>query len=315
MTLANTRTEAPSAVRGFLLVLLAVSFWGGSASLAKWLILNRFDTLIITQTRSSLSFVLMALFFLFTDRSVFRIRLKDLHKFILLGVVGIAITNFTYYYTAKESTVATAILLQYTAPIWVTLYAVLVSREESFNGLKALSLLLALAGCYLAVTGGSGVDVHLHGWAAVTGPSSAFTFAFLMVYTRRVSREYPIWTLLIYMFGIAAIFWLFVNPPWAIAARGYSTADWGILWAFAVVSILIPHTAFTTSLKLLEASTVSIAGTLEPVIAIVIAAAALNETLTAMQMLGAAGVVAAVLLLQWGTNRSLRNNRVNAHAN
>jgi drug/metabolite transporter (DMT)-like permease len=317
MTSGNSRTEAASAssLRGFLLMLVAVTFWGGSASLAKYLILHRFDTLIITQTRSSLSFVLMALYFAVADRSVFRIRVRDIYKFVLLGVIGIAVTNFTYYYTAKESTVATAILVQYTAPVWVTLYAVLVSKEEHFNGLKGLSLLLALAGCYFAVTGGAGTAFHLPGWTALTGPGSAVTFAFLMIYTKRLSRNYRIWTMLIYMFGVAAVFWLFVNPPWQIAAHGYSASDWGVLWMFAVVSILIPHTAFTTSLKLLEASTVGIVGTLEPVIAIVVASVALNETLTGVQMLGAAGVVAAVLLLQWGRNRYLKLSRRNRRAN
>ena len=316
MTSGSSRTEGhPGPTwRGFLLILLAVTFWGGSASLAKYLILHRFDTLIIAQTRSSLSFVLMAAFFLVRDRSVFRIRPADLPAFIGLGTVGIAVTNFIYYYTAANATVAAAILVQYTAPVWVTLFAVLISREEQITGIKVIALLLALAGCYFAVSGG-GTDLHLPGWTIVTGPLSAFTFAYLMIATKRISRRYRVWTVLVYMFGVATIAWMVVNPPWVIARQGYTAGDWGVLLLFAIVSILIPHTAFTISLKLLDASTVGIIGTLEPVIAIIIANLALGESLTGIQMMGAAAVVAAVVLLQQGSNRFLRNNRRNLRAN
>jgi len=318
MTSENSKIEpgrrASDAVRGFVLVLVAVTFWGGSASLAKFLIVHRFDTLIISQTRSSLSFLLLALYFGLVDRPVFRIHPRDLYQFALLGVVGIAVTNFTYYFTAKETTVATAIIVQYTAPIWVTLYAVAVSGEEQLSGVKLISLLLALGGCYLAVSGGSAAQIRLSGWAIVTGPLSAFAFSFFMIYTKRVLKRYAVWTMLIYMFGMATVFWMFINPPWDIAAKGYSSADWGILLLFAVVSILIPHTAFTASLKLLDASTVGIMSTLEPVIAIVVAYFALGESLTAVQVLGAAGVIAAVVLLQLGANRFLRNGDRRVHA-
>jgi drug/metabolite transporter (DMT)-like permease len=316
MTSGNIRTEASSApLRGFLLILLAVTFWGGSASLAKYLILHRFDTIVITQTRSTLSFLLLAAWFAVRDRSVFRVERRDLPKLIVLGVVGIAVTNFTYYYTAAVSTVATAILVQYTAPVLVTLYAVFISREEEINGLKILSLILALIGCFFAVSGGSWSDIRLTGWAALTGPVSAVTFAFLMVYSKRILRRYSTYTMLIYILGSAAVFWLFVHPPWHYFGHGYSLSDWGTLVLFAIVSILIPHTAFTSSLRLLDASTVSIAGTLEPVIAIVVAYLALGESLTLVQSLGAVGVIFAVALLQWGTNRINKRNQRVAYAN
>jgi drug/metabolite transporter (DMT)-like permease len=315
MTSGSIRTEGggASSWRGFLLVLLAVTFWGASASIAKVLILHRFDTLIVVQTRSSLSFILMAAWFLVMDRGLFRIRWRDLPAFIGLGTIGIAVTNFTYYYTAANATVATAILVQYTAPVWVALVAAFVLREEEFNGMKAIALLLAFAGCYFAVSGG-GTDLHLPGWTAVTGPLSALTFAYLMIATKRVSRRYSVWTILLWMFGVATVTWLVIDPPWTIIARGYGAGDWGMLLLFAVVSILIPHTAFTMSMKLLDASTVGIIGTLEPVIAIVVANIVLGEALTGIQILGGAGVVSAVLLLQLGHNRFLRSPRKELHA-
>jgi drug/metabolite transporter (DMT)-like permease len=104
--------------------------------------------------------------------------------------------------------------------------------------------------------------------------------------------------MLIYAFGFALLFWLTINPPWAIATRGYSTSEWAILWLFAVVSILIPHSLFVLSLKYLEASTAGIASTMEPVVAIVIAYITLGETLNGIQVIGAIVVIVSLLLLQ-----------------
>lgn len=295
---SDSTNRRPHALRGLMFMIAAVFFWGGSASLGKYLILTRFDTLIIAQTRTTLAFILLAIFFLLRDRSVFRVRGADIWKLAILGIVGVAITNYTYYFTVKESTVATAILVQYTAPVWIILYSGYVSRTESIDRITVFSLLLALIGCDLAVTGGSWRAVTLAGWAAVTGPLSAFTYAYQVVGTKQLLKRYSVWTMLVYMFGFSALFWMFINPPTHIAAKNYALGDWGILWLFAIVSILIPQTAFASGLKLLTASTAGIVGVLEPVFAIVIAFFVLGETLSVIQSLGALLVVGAVGLLQ-----------------
>jgi len=284
--------------RGIVLVILAVSLWGGSASLAKYLFLTSYDPLIVTQTRSSLSFLLLAAWFLLTDRSVFRVQLRDLYKFALIGIVGIATTNFTYYFTVKELTVATAILVQNAAPAVVMIYSVVVSKEEDFTGIKVISLLLALFGCFLAVSGGSISEVKLGGWALVTAPVSMLTYAFMLLASKRMLRTYAVWTTLVTALGFATIFWLFVNPPWVIAAQGYQLKDWGIFLGFAVVSILLPYIFFAQGLRLLEATTAGIVTTLEPVIAIIVAWVALGESMGSLQIAGTVAVVASVLLLQ-----------------
>ena len=281
-----------------LFVVLAVSLWGGSASLAKFLFQTRYDPLIITQTRSSLSFLLLAAYFLVVDRSVFRIRIAELYKFALIGIIGIAATNYTYYFTVKESTVATAILVQNVAPVVVMIYAVAVSREEELNGIKVISLLLALCGCFFAVSGGSLSDVKLAGWSLFTAPASMLTYAFMLIFSKHTLRQYGVWTTLVGGLGFATMFWLLVNPPWAIAAKGYGISDWGIFLGFAIASILLPYIFFVMGLKILEVTTTGILTTLEPVIAIIVAWFALGESINAVQVAGAAGVVGSVLLLQ-----------------
>ena len=278
--------------------MIAVLFWGSSAPIGKYLIVTRFDTLILAQTRTSLTFVLLLFFFLIKDRSVFKIDIADVWKLGILGVVGISLTNYTYYFTAKESSVATAILVQYSAPVWVVLYSAFVIKEEKIDRITFISLVLALIGCYFAVTAGSIQSINLKGWAIITGPVSALTFAYQIVATKHLLNRYTVWTMLVYMFGFSAIFWLCINPPWNIAAKNYTYSDLGIFWMFAIVSILIPQTAFASGLKLLDASTAGIVSILEPVIAILAAFFILGESLGVVQIVGAVLVVTAIGLLQ-----------------
>lgn len=193
---------------------------------------------------------------------------------------------------------ATAILVQDTAPVWIVLYSVFAIKEDSLDRITVISLVLGLVGCYFAVTSGSLHSVNLKGWTIITGPLSAFTFAYQIVATKQLLKRYSVWTMLVYMFGFSALFWLCVNPPWAIMAKHYTAGDWGLFWLFALMSILIPQTAFTSGLKLLDASTAGIVSILEPVFAIIAAFLILGESLTLIQLVGAVLVVSAVGLLQ-----------------
>jgi drug/metabolite transporter (DMT)-like permease len=288
-----------TSLRGFMYIVIAVIFWGSSASLAKYLFTTRFDTLIITQTRSSLSFVLLAIFFLFKKRQVFRVKKNDMLLFFLVGIIGVAATNFTYYYTVQHTTVATAILVQYTSSVFVMFYVVMISKEESWNRMKIVALILALAGCYFAISGGKIEQIQLHGWSLLSGPASAVCYAFMIVASKYLSRRYASETILLYSFGIATIFWLCINTPMDIYSQGYSLYDWGVLWFFAVASILLPYSFFIASMKMLDASTIGIVSILEPIVAIIVAFLALGEQLNSVQIIGAVSVIAASVMLQF----------------
>jgi drug/metabolite transporter (DMT)-like permease len=300
MNAAQNRIQNSSAnsSRGLALLLVAVVFWGTAAPFGKYLILERFDTITITQTRTSLAFVLLSLFFAITKRKLFRVEIRDIWKFLVLGIVGFAITNFTYYFTVKESTVATAILLQYSAPVWVLLYSFWILKEDKLDRITIFSLIGALAGCYFAVTSGSLKSVSLRGWALLTGPLSAFTFAYQIIAVKQLLKRYSVWTVLLYALGFATFFWLFFNPPWNYVEKHYQASDWGFLWLFALVSILIPQVAFASGLRLVSASKAGIISILEPVFAIGAAFLMLGESLNFLQVIGGCTVLASISLLE-----------------
>lgn len=284
-------------ISGYLMVAGAALCWGLSATAAKALLNQSVSTVLLVQTRATFAAAVMAGFLALFKRPLLRIRARDVWKFALLGILGVAGSNFTYYFAIGEGTVAIAIVLQYTAPLLVMAYAAW-TGEERVTAVKVGAAVVAVAGCALAVGGFGGGNLRITAVGLASGILSAFCFGFMTVYTRHLLERYSVWTVTSYALVAASVFWLVINPPWTIAARSPDATMWAALAGLALVSVLIPHTLYFGGLRHVVASRAIIVSTMEPVIAIVSAALVIGEGLTGLQMGGAALVLAAIIGLQ-----------------
>lgn len=284
-------------LRGYMMILAASLFWGLAATAAKIFLNHDLDTVLIVQTRVTFSFLVLVTWQLLFHREVLRVRVRDLWKFALLGIVGIAGSNFTFYFTIGESTVATAILLQYTAPLLVMAYGA-VAREESITPAKLVAAAVSLLGCFLAVGAYDATVLRITPLGLLTGGASAVVFAFLVIYPRKIMRRYSLWTVTVYALGFASLFWGVIRPPWTSAGVTPDGQTWLALFVFAIGSVLIPHSLYFAGLRHVLPSRAIITSTFEPVVAIVSAALVVHELLTPVQVLGAVLVLSSVALLQ-----------------
>ena len=91
--------------------------------------------LVLNQTRTTFSVVLLAVFLLLRyGRRSFRIDAWDLRLCLLVGALGLGASAFFYYFAIQKVTVAIAITVQYTAPVWVLLYMAVRGREQVMIG-------------------------------------------------------------------------------------------------------------------------------------------------------------------------------------
>jgi drug/metabolite transporter (DMT)-like permease len=283
--------------RGYLMVALAATCWGLSATAAKMMLREQVSTLLIVQTRATFSAIILAGILLLMRPSLLRIGWKEALRCALLGVVGIAGANFTYYDAIHETSVAVAIVLQYTAPLLVMAYAA-ISGEEALTPIKIGAAALAIVGCLFAVGGWQSAAESLTARGLISAAGSSVCFGFMAVYARHLLARNSAWTVIAYALLAASIFWLAVHPPAAILAEHPGTGVWGVLVVFAVVSVLVPYALFFGGLRHIVSSRAIIVSTLEPIVAIVSAALIAGETLTWLQRTGAAVVVASVGLVQ-----------------
>jgi drug/metabolite transporter (DMT)-like permease len=297
----------PHPLRGYLYIASATFLWGISATLGRAAFTGRLlhgqalrpiGPLILSQSRAGFSLVVL-LAVLAAARGWGRLRLpaRDIAHTFLLGVLGVAASNYFYYLAIQRTNVATAIILQYTAPVWVLLYMVARGLQKPTLA-RVSAVLLAVVGCamVIGVIGPGKLRLDVIGVVAAT--LAAFSFAFYNVGGHHILVRYDRWIVLLWTLLGASLFWLVVNPPWKIAAAHYSGAQWIFMLVFSLVSVLGPFSLYFAGLQHLEPTRAIVVSCLEPVFSIVIAAIALGEVMNMLQTAGIVVVLAAIILVQ-----------------
>ncbi len=293
-------------LRGYLYIGSAALFWGIAATLGRAAFTGRIpglkvgaiDPLILSQSRTTLSFfVLLPTLLMRRGAPALKVPRPDLMRFLLIGVFGVAASNYLYYLAIQRTNVATAIILQYTAPVWVLLYTVL--RGGAAPSLRRSgAVALAVTGCALAVGFVGARGLNLDGVGVIAALLAAFSFAFYNVGGHSVLARYDRWKVLLWVLASAATFWIFVNPPWKIWAAHYGLGQWAFMLIFSLVSVLGPFSCYFAGLQHLEPTRAVVASCLEPVFSIVIAAVVLGELLRPLQTVGIVVVLIAIVLIQ-----------------
>jgi drug/metabolite transporter, DME family len=234
-----------------------------------------------------------------------RLRLPgaDVRDIFLIGVLGVAASNYFYYLAIQRTNVATAIIVQYTAPIWVLLYTVARGHQKpTLQRVGAVGLALTGISLVIGLFGGSGFRLDTVGLFA--GLLAALSFAFYNIGGHSVLARRDRWIVLLYTTFSASLFWLVINPPWKIAAAHYSVEQWLFLSLFSLLSVLAPFSFYFAGLQHLEPTRAIVVSCLEPVFSIVIAAVALGEVMLPLQVAGIVFVLAAIVVVQLPDGKS-----------
>jgi len=301
----------PHPLRGYFLIASAAFLWGVSAAVGRAVFTGQLPLTgqgihpiappILSQTRVSFS-LLVLLPILVSRRGWSRIKMPapDLLQCLVLGILGVAASNYFYYVAIQMTSVAIAIVVQYTAPVWVLLYVV-ARGQQKLSLQKVAAVGVAITG--IALTIGlfgtkSGSPLRLESYGFLAALLASFSFAFYNVGGHRILARYDRWRVLVWTLGSAAVFWLFVNPPWKVAAEHYSPAQWTFLFVFSLISVLGPFSLYFLGLQHLEPTRAIIASCLEPVFSILLAAAFLGEGVRPIQTLGIVLVLSAIVIVQ-----------------
>jgi len=310
-SLAHPSQSKHQPLRGYVFIASAAFLWGVSAALGRAVfsgqlalsgdVLHPIDPLILSQTRTSFS-LLVLLPILVGRRGWQRIKLPtaDLVQCFVLGMLGVAASNYFYYVAIQKTSVAIAIVVQYTAPVWVLLYVV-ARGQQKISLQKVAAVGVAIAGITLTigiVGARSSSPLRLDPFGLLAALLASFSFAFYNVGGHRILARFDRWRVLVWTLASAAVFWLVVNPPWRLVASHYTPAQWGFLFVFSMISVLGPFSLYFQGLQYLEPTRAIIASCLEPVFSILLAAAFLREGVRPIQILGIVLVLAAIVIVQ-----------------
>lgn len=294
-------------LRGYLYIGGATFLWGISASMGRAMftghampggeVLRPIDPLMLAQARTSFSLLVLLPVLMLTRGRTLALPKADFYRAIVLGVLGVAASNYLYYLAIQKTNVAIAIIIQYTAPAWVLLYLVSRGRQKATLP-RVAAVMLAVIGCALVIglIGSGHFQVNAVGLIAAVFAS--FSFAFYNIGAHDILGRYDRWKVLLYTLASAAAFWLIINPPWKIVAAHYDGSQWLFLFVFAMVSVLLPFSLYFGGLQHLEPTSAIVTSCLEPVFSIILAAILLGETVRPLQVLGIVVVLSATVLVQ-----------------
>ncbi len=283
--------------KGYGLVLAGAVLCGTIGVFGKKVMDLEVDPLEMVAWRALFSFVLLAVAVLLFKRSLLRIRLADLPFFALFGLVGIGVNFVCFFYAIEFVPVAVATVLLYTYPFMVVLLASALLGER-FTLLKGAALALSFAGCILVVNvfraGGEPVD-----WRGILfGLANAAGVAVFTLMSKKAEKRYGPWTVMTYSlgFGTAALF-IVLRPTDILVLRLPIS---GVLWlvALSAFSTVAGYVLFLFGLRYLQASKASVVATFEVVVAAVLAYFMFEQKMHPLQILGAALVVLAVIVIQ-----------------
>ena len=293
---------------GYFMVAGAATLFAVNGTVSKVVLESGVTSLRLTQARSAGALLGLGLIVLLTRPRSLRTTRRELAFLAAFGVFGVAFVQLFYFAAIARLEIGVSLLIQYTAPLLVALWARFVFKEHVRRRVWA-ALALALVGLSVMVDVWGGVP--LNGAGVLLSFASAFTFAaYLLLAEHAVGRRDPV-SLLVYGFLFASIFWAVAQPWWSfpyeeladsISLLGNLAASelpaWALVLVIVVLGTIVPFILMVGSLQHLPATTVGMVAMLEPVLGALVAYLWLDEALAAQQLAGGAIVLVAIFLAQ-----------------
>lgn len=277
-----------------LLVLSAAVMWGCIGIFVRRLNAYGFDAMQITAVKCLVNASLMFLFILFTDRKKLVVHRKDIGWFFANALCSIYIFNTAYNAAITMISLSAAVVLLYTAPVFVMLMSVAFFHER-FTKRKALCLLLCVGGS--ALVSGVAMGMKLNTLGVLFGLISGVGYACYSIFSGVIVKRYHPFTNVLYTFliaGFAAALSCNMRETMQLLAGSREAVYW--MMGNSVITSFLPYLTYTTALQVIRPSKAAILASLEPVVATLVGVFVYQEMVSLSGGLGILMVFAALVL-------------------
>ena len=305
--LPEARTDERARL-GYAMVATAAALFAVNGSVSKVVLDSGLSSVDLAQIRASCAALGLLAFPLAFARPNLRVTGRELLFLVAFGVAGVALVQWLYFVAIHNLPVGIALLIEFTAPLFVALFARFVYRELIRRRIW-VAVALCITGLALVVEVWAGVAFSTVGVTAALGGAFGLTAYLLMAERERRDRDAV--SLSFYGFLFAALFWALVQPLWqfpwhvlddTVSLQGNlaerTAPVWVLVGFIVVIGTMVTFSLLTGALRHVSATRASIVATLEPVLATVVAWLWLGETFGTAQLVGGAVVLAGILLAQ-----------------
>ena len=232
---------------------------------------------------------------LLKDREKLRVKGKDLWLFAANGLASILFFTACYAAAIRETKIATAAALLYTAPAIVLLLSALLFGEK-LTPRKIVCVLLAVLGCALVSgLGGGGGALTLRG--LLLGLGAGLGYALYSIFSRLIQqRGYSTFTNVCWTFLLAAAAYLAISIAEGSASQiARLPGAAGLSVVCGLFTGLLAYLLYTAGLREMEPSRAAQLATIEPVFAALLGVVLFSQRLSWTECLGVALVVISVV--------------------
>ena len=290
-----------------LYALVAAILFGINASTTKVIITSGITPEQVVFFRSLSAGLIALLWVLFTNPKSMKVPVRLIPRLLLLGVVGVGMLQWTYSQAVYYLPIGIALLIEYTAVLWVPIIALLIFKEKVGKQIW-LGAALVLAG--LAVVANIW-DSQLSLVGVLFGFAAAASLTTHFLTGERVQRYLPTNVTMAYGMSIATLFFLPFANLGALDAEtlnaavdlggnlaGTSVPLWFALVFMGVFGSFAPMALIYLALRNLTATLVGVVATSETVLSALFALLWLGEAISGTQFLGGIVVIAGIILAQ-----------------
>ncbi|KGA09107.1 MAG: hypothetical protein GM45_3460 [actinobacterium acAMD-5] len=301
------RIKPKNALFGHVALIISILLFASNGSVSKSLLVSGIDATRLSQIRVTGAFLVLLVFALFLVRDQLKVKRPELLPIISYGIIGVALVQFLYFVAIERMPIGVALVIEYTAPVLVALWARF-GEKEPVKKRVWLALALTLFGLSLVTNIWNGFTLDSIGFIAAA--LAAVSLAIYFITGEKLVQKRSALAIVTLAFGASTIFWAIILPWWNFDTDIFSgqvsfpenssnmvSISLMMLWMI-VMGTIAPFFLSFVALSHLKARTVAIVGTLEPVFASAVAFFVLNESLLAIQLLGGAVVIAGVVLAE-----------------
>lgn len=271
------------------------------------IVLDHLSPFRLTQIRCVGAFAILLTITLIRQPHILRTTKRELPLLAAYGIIGFAAVQAGYFLGIQRGVpLSLVLLIEFTAPIWIALWIKYVRKSfvpASMWGAIALSLL----GLILLAQVWNGLSFDLLGLFGALFSAFALTGYFLM--GKKFSQERSAQSLTVWGLGMAALTWVITMPVWNFPFEVFTTdmdlqgvfagstlPGWALILWIITMGTIVPYLFVIGGLRLLSASTSSVIGMLEPVLAGVFAWIWLQQSWNGIQLIGAAIVLVGIYI-------------------
>ena len=271
------------------------------------IVLDHISPFRLAQVRSIGAFFILLAITLIIDRHSLKAPKKLIPMLAAYGIIGFAAVQAGYFLGIQRGVPLSLVLIvEFTAPIWIALWIKYVRKSfvpASMWGAIALSLL----GLILLAQVWNGLSFDLIGLLGALFSAFALTAYFLIgknFGTNRSALSLTVWGL-----GMASLAWVSSMPVWEFPFEVFTTdmdlqgvfagntlPGWVLILWIITMGTIVPYLFVIGGLRILSASTSSVIGMLEPVLAGVFAWIWLQQSWNGVQLVGAAIVLIGIYI-------------------